>query len=194
MKDDEIRELLDQGLEEVSVTEKGLQSETFLLNGSVIQAPEMGCEDLITKNAFFHSKLSENGVSVPKILFNQRNPAFTVYNRVEGLDLVEAGKKLGEDRYLEALRETGKTLARIHQVEGCGYGEPDLENLEQGKYCSWRDFVTDEVREIEENVEAWQFDLVVDRALENLDLDEIPENPYSSGFHNDDSRENVIFN
>lgn len=131
---------------------------------------------------------------MPKILFNQRNPAFTVYNRVEGLDLVEAGKKLGEDRYLEALRETGKTLARIHQVEGCGYGEPDLENLEQGKYCSWRDFVTDEVREIEENVEAWQFDLVVDRALENLDLDEIPENPYSSAFHNDYSRENVIFN
>lgn len=194
MEADEIRELLNEGLEGHSSTDKGVEAETFLINGSVVQAPEMGHEDVTPKNAFFYDLLSENGVPVPDLLFHQQNPDFTVYNRIEGLDLAEAEQELGERGHLNALRESGRTLANIHQVEGSGYGEPDPENFEAGKYSSWRSFVKDKAREIDENVEAWPFDLVVDRAMEKLETDEIPENPGSAAFHNDYGRENIIFN
>ena len=193
MKVDEIREMLNEGLEGRSSTDKGVEAETFLVNGSVIQAPETGREDLIRKNSFFTNRLSGNGVPVPELLFHQRNPAFMIYDRIEGLDLAEAEQELGEREYLNALRESGKTLAKIHQVEGSGYGEPDPENFNEGKYSSWRSFVRDRAREIDENVESWPFDLVVDRAMENLETDEIPENTDSAAFHNDYGRENVIF-
>lgn len=147
MEVDEIRELLNEGLEGNSRTDKGVESETFLVNGSVIQAPEMGREDVLGKNAFFCNILSKNGVPVPELLFHQRNPAFMVYDRIEGLDLAEAEQVLGEKEYLDALRESGKTLAKIHQVEGSGYGEPDPENLYEGKYSSWRNFVKDKARD-----------------------------------------------
>lgn len=193
MNSDEIKELLDKGLEGHKALEKGEQSETFFVNSSVVQAPEMGEEQLPEKNAFLHSHLSDNNVPVPEVLYHQESPAFTLYNRIEGLDLVEAEEQLSREEFLDVIKESGRTLAKIHEVEGNGYGEPDPNNFRVGQCSNWRDFIDRKTSEIEQNVEAWRFNIIIDKALDYLEIDEIPERPDSRAFHNDYGRENIIY-
>lgn len=196
MNEQKLRKMIGEGLAEDGHTalENGAVWETFQLEDVVVQAPEMGREGDVLKNSFMYEHLAENGVKVPEVVFFQEEaPAYAVYENIEGESLDQIMGDVSDEEYLDTVEKTGELLGRIHTTDGFGYGWPDSEqNFRAGTHSTWREFVRDRKDGIQERVDEWPFNIVVDRAVNHLEIEDIPEKTESAVLHRDFHSQNLI--
>lgn len=197
MNRQKLNQLLENGLmaEGHSSLENGAVWETFEVDDVVIQAPATGRENDLPKNNFLYRHLAENGVNVPEVILSEEaTPSYGVYENVDGDSLSSVKESVSEEEYGDVVETAGKLLGQIHSTEGFGYGWPDQNQGFRGaSHSNWREFVSDRRNSIQEKVDEWPFNQVVDRAANHVEIEEIPLETDSAVLHRDYHGENLIF-
>ena len=177
---------------EYTEPEKGLVKPTYITEDYVVQESKNSEGLGLRKNSYICRVLHEDGVNVPKVYKVNDEPVYAVFERLKGIPLDNKEGFETED-YLKAVESAGRELAKIHSVEVSGYGKPDNdEGFERGKYDNWRAFVEDYIEGTRSWAESERFAPIARKAVDIVDLEEIPENPYSGVLHMDFTLDNII--
>lgn len=176
------------------IAEEGIVNTTYITNDLVVQEPEKGRENKLRKNIYICNILSENGAPVPKIVEMRENPFYVAYEKIEGT-LLKKKEEFNEEDYLEAVKNTGKAFAEIHNqnLDISGYGKPDPEqNFKRAKYRNWQTFVEEYIHNTLNYVKSEKFASIAERASELVNTETFPEQPESKILHLDHSPDNII--
>lgn len=173
------------------VAEEGIVSRTYITENFVVQERTDDVEKL-RKNAVMIDRLYENGVNAPELIELGEDPVFAVFEKLEG-DSLDKKQSFDEKQYFEAVRNSGKALAQIHQQEGSGYGKPTPEtDFTEAPFSNWHEFVEDYAQGTLDYVESEKFRHVAEKAFEKFDSEALPENPESRVLHMDYTPDNII--
>jgi len=176
---------------EFEEVEDGIVNTTYITSNYVVQKNRDGSDEKLKKNAYLIEKTFENGVNTAKVVEKGKNPVNIVFEKLEGTSLNNKNKFTEAD-FIEAGRNAGKELAKIHQVKADNYGKPQPDNREIGEYKNWRNFCKNYIDGTIEYVTSNRFQPLVEKAEEMIELTEISEKPDSRVLHLDYTPDNII--
>lgn len=194
-----IQKAVENGIEE----EEGLIWDTYIIDDSVVQVPREGDEWRIERVRTIYNTLNDN-VPAPKIssIENEGKYEGIVFERIQGDILRESSNSSPQENTnskekkqscLDLIEETGRALAQIHnskpEFEGFGYF-----TLEDGSVVSphetWRDYAEEKLDDLDDIPE--RFEEAYQIAIDNFDIEKIPDNPERSLLHDDFHSGNII--
>jgi aminoglycoside phosphotransferase (APT) family kinase protein len=179
---------------EYEIAKEGIANITYITENRIVQEPEDDRKDKLRRNSYICSKLSENEAPVPEVIEVNENPFFVVYERLRGIPL-EREDQFTEEEYLDAMKNTGKSLAEIHKtdIDISRYGKPDQENnFQKANHLNWQEFVDDFIDNTLNYVESDRFSPIAERASELINTDLLPKRPESKIMHLDYTPDNII--
>ncbi len=172
---------------EYEEVEEGVVNETFIVGDYILQVPRY--EESFRRSLYLMDTLKRGGAPVPSVEYEGEGPLHAVFERLKGECLSQLK---GEDRYQKAIEESGRTLAKLHSVNFTRYGKPDPEQNFKGSHSKWRDFVEEWLEDSLDTVENNHFSEIMEKAAENIDFNNIPEEPKSTVLHLDYTPDNLI--
>jgi len=179
---------------EYEISEEGVVNSTYITEHRVVEQSGDGEGRKLKKSRFICNLLYDSGAPVPEVVEYSDDPLYIVFGRLNGTSL-DRRDEFSHENYLEATRNAGKALGLIHTQEGFGYGKPDIsQNFKAGSHEDWEEFVRDYIQGSLDYVVSDQFQPIVEKASEIIEVDEIPENPKSRIMHLDYTPDNVIIN
>lgn len=197
---------IERAREDGEPIDDGLIWETVELDDAIVQFPGEGNEWRMDKTEEVYSRLPEDAPYPEMDRVSNGSKEGLVYEKVgEGSlkDLERELERLEEGtieydqkrhQYLDLVQPAGEALANLHSGEGEGYGEPVInEWTEERNYDSWKEYVQDQIESIEDETADSPFEEATDRALDEFDIDNLPENPGPRVLHADYSSDNLMF-
>ena len=197
-----IKIALENGKEE----EEGLIWDTYIIDDSVVQVPREGDVWRIERVRTTYNILNDN-IPVPKINSIEIEGKYkgVVFEKIHGDILREVSESSDDDSkeinesteqrqsYLDLIEETGRALAKIHKSkpEFDGFGYFTIE--EDSVVCpheEWIDYVEDKLDDLDDLPD--RFEEAYQIAINNFDIQKIPEEPERSLLHDDFHSGNII--
>lgn len=173
--------------------ENGAIKETFTSRGYIVQT-----EDKTNKHKRIpkNSQLYQTLPHTPEAHMEGSHQGFNyaVYELVEGEPLKDIAPELTRGKKLDLVRETAKVLGELHQAEANGYGWPTPPTYTEGSHDNWREFLQERTEGMMEKTRDTLFEPVANQLIDQIDLENVPQNPESSILHNDYHDENIMAN
>ena len=172
--------------------EDGLIWETFLGEDLVVQCPDPGDEEMVSRAVFLLTHARESGARVPAVVdYSEAPPAYLAVENV-GSTQLSAVRNGDRGRELRAVESAGEALGGVHAAAGFGYGEIEGPEYRQGGHPTWRAFAEDLVERTLEFTAGGPFESVTRRVARAFEPGTVPETPDSSVLHADFHGSNVV--
>ena len=185
-------EKIKNGEIEYQEANEGVVNSTYITEDHVVQEPDHGDGRRLKKNRLICNKLHDSGAPVPEVVEYSEEPLFMVFEKLEGI-LLENRNEFSDNEYLEAVRNAGKALAKIHGQEVSKYGKPDREQgFKSASHDSWTEFVQESVEGTMGYVKDERFRPIVEKASKIIDVNEMPDDPENRLLHMDYTPDNII--